>query len=65
MAAFQEPMESVRKTRLYGYKDVGFLIALKVALTPRYKQSFNFCNIKELPPELNYAMVNMACGEAM
>ena len=64
MAAL-ELMESVRKKlALYGYKDVDSY-SLESSIDAAIQAIFNFCNIKELPPELNYAVVNMACGEVM
>ena len=64
MAAL-ELMESVRKKlALYGYKDVDSY-SLESSIDAAIQAVFNFCNIKVLPPELEYVVVNVACGEAM
>ena len=58
-------MESVRKKlALYGYKDVDSY-SLESSIDAAIQAIFKFCNIKELHPELNYAVDKMACGEVM
>lgn len=53
-----------KKLESYGYKDVSSSI-IENSIDAAIQAIFNFCNIKSLPPELDYVVVNMACGEVM
>lgn len=54
----------VNKLRLYGYNDIDCDM-IENSIDTAIQAIFNFCNIKALPPELDYVVVNMACGEVM